>query len=413
MPTFKYLIRTPEGIRKEGELDAPNITEASETLRKDGALVVKVVEKDTSFDFLGAFIERYHAAVNRWKARVPLNTIVFFTRQLATMFSAGLTIERALHFLGAEEKHKKFRKIVKGVESDIKKGLLLSDSLERHPGVFNNLFISLVRAGEVSGKLSDTLEELAIYMEKVEDPRRKVKSALYYPVFIMIFLVLMLLFSFTVIIPKFAEIYDQLGSELPFYTRVMTNVAYWIKENLLFVIFVVVVSWVFTWLFTLSDFGRLMRDNLMLKLPVFGLLIRQNILSKFTKTFGILLSAGVSVLEGMKLTSKVVENRVYELAVEQAAYDIENGVAISRALKDTEVFPPIMIQLVSTGEETGEIDNLTLKASDFYTKQVDATIDRLTSILEPLLLFFVAAVIGVIVIATYLPIFQVGDALAQ
>ncbi len=413
MATFTYLIRTPEGIRREGEVEAANILDATEILRKDNQIVVKLTEKDTSIDFLTPFIVRFNQSIARLKARVPLNSIVFFTRQLATMFAAGLTIERALHFLSAEEKHKKFKQVILKLENDVKKGMQLSDALERHTGVFSNLYIALVSAGEVSGKLSETLDDLAVYLETLEDTRRKVKSALYYPIFILIFLFCALLFMFTNIIPKFAEIYDQLGADLPFYTRVMTGIADWVTANIVFVLFITFTVFIAGWLFTLSDLGRLIWDRFTMRIPIFGKMLRQNILAKFTKTFGILISAGVSVLETLGLCAKVVDNRVFELAIAQASEDIENGINISRALKDTLAFPPIMIQLISTGEETGEIDQLALKASEFYTKQVNATIDRLTSILEPIMLLFVAMVIGGVVIATYLPIFQVGQALAQ
>ncbi|NOZ09007.1 MAG: type II secretion system F family protein [FCB group bacterium] len=413
MPTFTYLIRTPDGIRQEGEIEAANIVDATDILRKNDQIVVKISEKDTSIDFLTPFILRFNHAMSRLKARVPLNNIVFFTRQLATMFAAGLTIERALHFLSTEEKHKKFKAVVIKLENDVKKGMQLSDALERHPGVFSNLYIALVSAGEVSGKLSETLDDLASYLETLEDTRRKVKSALYYPIFILVFLFCALLFMFTKIIPKFAEIYDQLGSALPFYTRVMTGIADWVTRNIVAVLFITFVVLLLSWLFTLTDSGRLIWDRFTMRIPIFGKMIRQSILAKFTKTFGILISAGVSVLEALGLTAKVVGNRVFELAIAQASDDIENGINISRALKDTTAFPPIMIQLISTGEETGEIDQLSLKASEFYTKQVNATIDRLTSILEPIMLLLVAMVIGMVVIATYLPIFQVGQALAQ
>ena len=413
MPTFTYLIRTADGHRKEGKLEAQNIAEASEILSLDNQVVVRLNEKDTSFDFLGPFIDRLQAAITRMRVRVKLNTLVFFTRQLATMFSAGLTIERSLHFLSTEEKNNKFRKILNTIEKNIRKGLLLSDALERHPGVFSNLYISLVRAGEVSGKLSETLTELALYLEMVSDTQRKVKSALYYPVFMLFFLFAMLLFTFTFIIPKFSEVYASLGSNLPFYTLVLVQISSWIKSNFIFVTFMTIASFVSFWLFTLTDFGRLAFDRFLLRIPVLGNLIKQNILSKFSKTFGILLSAGVSVLESMELVTRVVDNRLFELAIQKAAKDIENGIGISRALKDTATFPPIIIQLISTGEETGEIDKLALKASDFYTKQVNAIVERLTSILEPILLLLVAVIIGMIVIATYLPIFHFGEALAQ
>tara|TARA_B110000263_G_scaffold238003_1_gene238834 strand:- start:332 stop:868 length:537 start_codon:yes stop_codon:yes gene_type:complete len=167
------------------------------------------------------------------------------------------------------------------------------------------------------------------------------------------------------------------------------------------------------WIFTLTDTGRLIKDKVLLNVPIFGSIIKQNILSKFSKTFGILISSGVPVMEAMELVMKVVDNRVYEIAVKDATKNIENGVSISDSLKNTGVFPPIMIQLFSTGEETGEIDNLSLKASEFYTKQVNASVDRLTSLIEPLLIILVGIVIGGVIIVTYLPIFQVGAAIAN
>ena len=177
--------------------------------------------------------------------------------------------------------------------------------------------------------------------------------------------------------------------------------------------FLIILSLLAIWIFTLTDFGRLIRDRIFLRIPIFGSIIRQNILSKFSKTFGILISSGVAVMEAMELVIKVVSNRVYEIAIKDATKNIENGVSISESLKNTRVFPPIMIQLFSTGEETGEIDSLSLKASDFYTKQVNASVDRLTSLIEPLLIILVGVVIGGVIIVTYLPIFQVGAAIAN
>ena len=192
MPEFTYIVRSESGVRHEGIIEAFNLNEASEKLRSDGLTVIKISERDTSFDFLTPFLERLNLEIEKFKNKVPLSTLVFFTRQLATMFAAGLTIERSIFFLAQEEKNKKFKKVLYDLESNIKRGLLLSDALERHPGVFFNLYIALVRAGEVSGKLADTLDELSLYMETVEDTQRKVKSAMYYPVFIIGFLFFMM-----------------------------------------------------------------------------------------------------------------------------------------------------------------------------------------------------------------------------
>ena len=400
MAEFSYIIRTDKGSRETGNISAENYNEALEKLQKDGTAVIKLTERDSSFDFIKPFLDRLSIAFEELKNKVPLNVLVFFTRQLSTMFSAGLTIERALYFLSTEEKNKKFKKILLKIADDVKKGLLLSNALERHPGVFSSLYISLVKAGEVSGKLSETLEELSIYLEKIEDTQRKVKSAMYYPVFIIIFLFVVITVMFTFLIPKFKNVYDQLGSELPYYTVLFVNMSVWFQNNFFNVMVMLFLSLMSIWIFTLTDTGRLIRD-------------KQNILSKFSKTFGILISSGVSVMEAMDLVIKVVNNRVYEIAVKDATKSIENGVSISESLKNTGVFPPIMIQLFSTGEETGEIDNLSLKASDFYTKQVNASVDRLTSLIEPLLIILVGIVIGGVIIVTYLPIFQVGAAIAN
>ena len=413
MAEFSYIIRTDKGSRETGNISAENYNQALDKLQKNGAAVIKLIERDTSFDFIKPFLDRLSIAFEELKNRVPLNVLVFFTRQLSTMFSAGLTIERALYFLSTEEKNKKFRKILLKIGDDVKKGLLLSNALERHPGVFSNLYIALVKAGEVSGKLSETLEELSVYLEKVEDTQRKVKSAMYYPVFIIIFLFIVLTVMFTFLIPKFKEVYDQLGSELPYYTVLFVNMSVWFQNNFFTIMGIIFLSLISIWIFTLTDTGRLIRDKILLHTPIFGSIIRQNILSKFSKTFGILISSGVSVMEAMGLVLKVVNNRVYEIAIKDATKNIENGVSISESLKNTRVFPPIMIQLFSTGEETGEIDNLSLKASEFYTKQVNASVDRLTSLIEPLLIVIVGIVIGGVIIVTYLPIFQVGAAIAN
>ena len=413
MPDFDYIVRTEGGARKTGSISADNYNLAIEKLQSQKLTVVKLNESDTSFDFVKPFLSRLSLEFEKIKNSIPLGILVFFTRQLATMFSAGLTIERALFFLKAEEKNKKFKNTLDKIEDNVKKGLLLSDTLERHPGIFSNLYISLVRAGEVSGKLSETLEELSSYLETVEDTQRKVKSAMYYPVFIMVFLVFILFVTFTFLIPKFSSVYDQLGTELPYYTVLFVNISVWLQNNIFSVIFFSFITTISIWIFTLTDVGRLAKDKFLLKLPIFGNLIQQNILSKFGKTFGILISAGVSVMDAMDLLIKVVNNRVYELALIDAKKNIENGISISESLKNTKVFPPIMIQLLSTGEETGEIDNLSLKASEFYSKQVNAIVDRLTSLIEPLLIIFVGIVIGAVIVVTYLPIFHFGSALAQ
>jgi type IV pilus assembly protein PilC len=410
MPEFSYIARTQEGVRKEDTISAKNINEASELLIAENLSIVKISERDDSFDFMGPFMERFNLSIDKLKNRIPLTSLVFFTRQLSTMFNAGLTLEKAITFLSKEEKHKGFKKVITEIESDVKKGLLLSDALNRHPGVFNNLYVSLVQAGEVSGKLATTLEELAKYLESMEDTQRKVKSAMYYPTFILIFLGLVMVVLFAFIIPQFTSVYDQLNADLPVYTQMLLDTGDWLSNNLISFFLFIFFSLLSIWLIFLTDRGRLVRDKMLLKLPIFGSIFNQSVLSKFGKTFGILVGSGISVIDTMHLVKKVVDNRVYELAIVKAAKQIENGSSISDALKLTDIFPGVLIQLMNTGEETGEIDKLAIKVSDFYSKQVDAIVDRLTSIIEPALIVLIGIIIGVVLVAVYMPIFKFGSA---
>ena len=400
-----------EGNRKEGEIRADSLDTAIQKLSANGQLVISMKEVDDTFDFLGPFLDEIQLSIEKAKNRIPLSNIVFFTRQLATMFSAGLTLERAIQSLGAEEKHKKFRKILNSVSDNIRKGLNMSESLSRHPGVFNTLFVAMVKAGEISGNLNEILEELSSYLENLDDTRRKVKSAMNYPIFMIVFLICMLMVMLLVIIPKFSEVYAQLGAGLPAATRQMIDFSNWFGNNIGFLSFVVFMVFSIIWLISKTQRGGFALDSIKLKLPVFGSLMEQSILNKFCKTFGILIGAGVPVLETTALLRKVVDNRVYEKAIDDASDLIRDGYNISTALRRTEVFPSILLQLASTGEDTGELDDLLDRAADYYRKQVDALVDRMTTLIEPLLILLVGAVIALMVVLTYLPVFHLGSAL--
>ena len=411
MAVFHYLIKNGEGSRSEGDIRAETMDLALQKITSNGQIVITLKEVDTTFDFLGPFLDEINLTFERIKNRVPLANIVFFTRQLATMFSAGLTLERAIQGLAVEEKHNKFKKILTEVGSSIRKGLNLSESLSRHPGVFNNLFVAMTKAGEVSGNLNEILDQLASYLENLDDTRRKVKGAMTYPIFMVIFLGCMILAMLVWIIPKFSDVYSQLGASLPGATKKMMDASAWISENLGFMFFNFVLVFLIMFLISKTQRGGFVIDSLKLKIPVFGSLLDQSILNKFCKTFGILIGAGVPVLEAMALLQKVVGNRVYEKAVADAANYIRDGYNISTALRRTEIFPSILLQLASTGEETGEIDDLLDRAADYYHKQVNALVERMTTLIEPLLILLVGGVIAVMVVLTYLPVFHLGSAL--
>ena len=411
MAVFQYVLKDTSGNRKEGEIKAATLDTAIQTLTEQDQVIITIKEEDTSWDFLGPFLDEINLSYERLKNRIPLTNLVFFTRQLATMFSAGLTIERSVQGLAADEKHPRLKKVLNKVVQNVRQGLNLSASFQRHPGVFNNLYIAMIKAGEISGNLDEILDHLATYLENIDDTRRKVRSAMTYPIFMLIFMATMITAMFIWIIPKFSDVYAQLGSKLPKATQTLVSLSEWISSNfgsILFFSFIIIVS---IWMIAKTRKGGFFIDSLILKLPVFGSLNKQAILNKFCKTFGILVGAGVPVLESTLLLSKVVDNRVFEEATLDASKDIREGYNISTALRRTEVFPSIMLQLTSTGEETGELGDLLDRASDYYYKQVNVLVDRMTTLIEPLLILAVGVVIAIMVVVTYLPVFHLGAAL--
>ncbi len=411
MAVFQYIVKDDGGNRKEGQISASTLDNAIQKLTNQEQVIIRIKEQDTTWDFLGPFLDEINLSVEKMKHRIPLGNLVFFTRQLATMFSAGLTLERAIHGLAVEEKHSRLKKVLTKVAENIRKGLNLSEALSRHPGVFSNLYIALTKAGEVSGNLNEILDQLATYLENLDDTRRKVRSAMTYPIFMMVFMIMMVSAMFIWIIPKFSDVYAQLGANLPAATRTLVGMSQWMSANFGSILFFSLLTLLGIWLISKTKKGGFIIDSIKLKFPIFGSLINQAILNKFCKTFGILIGAGVPVLDSTKLLSKVVDNRVFEEATNEASNYIREGYNISTALRRTELFPPIMLQLASTGEETGELDSLLDRAADYYYKQVTALVERMTTLIEPLLILAVGVVIAIMVVITYLPVFHLGAAL--
>jgi type IV pilus assembly protein PilC len=327
------------------------------------------------------------------------------------MFSAGLTLEKAIADLEKEEKITRFKKVLKKISDDIRKGFSLSEAMEQHPGVFDSLYVALVKAGEVSGTLHTILDELSDYLEKIEDTRRKVSSAMAYPIFIVIFLCLVVWVLFYYLIPMFTDVYDQFGSDLPLATQTAVFVSNVIKENAIAVLFGVFLSLFGLYLINLTDAGRFFFDTLKIRIPVIGTLVLQSIMSKFARTFSILMAAGVPIMETLELSENVAQNAVVENAVRKSRVMVKEGYSIAGAFRKTGVFPSTLLQLTATGEETGEMDKLLGKAAEFYEKLVDSVIDRLTSLIEPMLIILMAVVVGTIIIVIYLPIFSLGMAI--
>ncbi|TKJ39968.1 pilus assembly protein PilC [candidate division LCP-89 bacterium B3_LCP] len=412
MPNFAYVIKDTAGNKLEDYIRAANVEAAMESLRRKGAEIISIREVKSEFQAERLTIaEQINLFFFKLRTHVPLSILVFFTRQLATMFSAGLTIEKSIANLMFEERNKKFRKVLAQVGNDLKKGMALSDSMANHPGVFSNLYVALVRAGEISGSLHVTLEHLSNYLESIAETRRKVISAMAYPVFSLCFLILILTVLLVYIVPLFQDVYEKFGAQLPIATRTLIAVSKVISNNFPLTVGIVFLFIVVIWLISMTERGGLIMDSIKLRFPVFGSLLTNSVMNKFSKTFGVLLGAGVPVLDSLSQIQKVVGNKVIEKGIRESKVLIKDGFAISVAMKKSQVFPPTLVQLTATGEETGEIDALLDKAAEFYEKQLDAIVDRLTSLIEPLLIVLIGSVVLVIIIALYLPIFYLGMAM--
>lgn len=415
MPQFQYVVTDAKGIRREDRIRAGNLDTAMQTLAKKGYKVVSLREVRGAMgeSALPPVYEQIQIKLERIKQHVPLNALVFFTRQLSTMFSAGLTIEKSIGNLMVEEKNPRFRKVLAKVANDLKKGMALSEALGQNPGVFDGLYVALVHAGEISGSLHVILEELSDYLEQMEDTRRKVISALTYPAIVLTFMGLIVSGLLLFVVPQFAEIYAKFGARLPGPTRALVAVSQGVSRNFFPVLILLIASGVVAWISSMTEKGGMIFDTIKIHFPVFGMLVENSLMNKFAKTFGILLGSGVPVLESLTHVQKVLGNRVFIKALETAKMLIKDGFAISVAMKKVDVFPPTLVQLIATGEETGEMDKLLDKAAYFYAKQVDAIVSRLTSLIEPIMIMVLGAVVVSIIVTIYLPIFKLGMALQR
>ena len=300
MPSFNYIIRNAAGERVEAEIKAASMDAAIDQLKNQGTLI-SLRERKTGEVTRLTVLDKINLALESLKQFVPLKTMVFFTRQLSTMFSAGLTLEKAIGNLAREERNKKFRRTLEGIHSEIKKGLQLSEAMAHYPYHFTNLYTALVKAGEVSGSLHTVLHDMADYLESVEDTRQNVRGALYYPLFMVAFLGVVIFVLLWKIIPQFTDVYNQLGASLPGPTLALVRLSHIVSQNFFASLFVVVFILFWIWVITLTDRGELVFDQLKLRMPVFGGLIHDSVMNKYAKTLGILFGSGVTVTEALKL----------------------------------------------------------------------------------------------------------------
>lgn len=399
--TFVYKALDRSGAPTTGEIVGDSKAAVAAQLRLRGLTVVDV-DRKAQTPTVEDIIERYR--------RVKARDLTVLARQLATMVSSGLSLLRALYVLEEQTQQSRLRRIVVEVRQDVEAGLSLSQALAKHPVAFNDLFVSMVRAGEEGGNLEEVLERVAVQLEKDDNLRRTVRSAMVYPLLIAGFAVAVLIGMVVFLIPIFADMYKDLGGELPSLTRVMIGVSdamrvYWYA----FLVGPFVLAWLFRrW--KNSDRGRLMWDTLKLRFPFrIGDIVRKIAVARFSRTLGTLTASGVPILHALDITAKTAGNRVVSDPMAGVIEKVKEGQPLAPPLAKTGVFPVMVTQMVSVGEETGALDRMLHKLADFYDAEVSAMLKALTSILEPVMMIVVGAIVGLVVIAMYMPLFKIYD----
>ncbi|MBX9929770.1 MAG: type II secretion system F family protein [Gemmatimonadaceae bacterium] len=396
MPTFAYTARTANGELKSATLEAPNREDVVQQLRRMRMNVVKVEEEKKAKQKTGGAI--------------AMRDIVIFTRQFSTMINSGLPLVQALDILSKQSENPALQAVTRQVVFDVESGHTVADALARHPKAFSDLYVNMVAAGEAGGILDTILMRLATFMEKNDALVRKVKGAMIYPGVIMsvagIAICVLLLF----VIPVFQSMFASVGLALPLPTRVVIALSEFLKGYWWAVIAGVVGLIQFLKKYYATPDGQLRLDKLMLQMPVLGDVLRKSAVSRFTRTLGTLISSGVSILDGLEITAKTAGNRVVSDAIMASRSSIAGGDTISAPLARSNVFPPMVISMIAVGEQTGGLDEMLSKIADFYDEEVDAAVSGLLSLLEPVMIVFLGVVVGGMVVAMYLPIFDMINA---
>jgi type IV pilus assembly protein PilC len=390
MPAFTYTARALNGELKSSTMEAANRDEVIAQLRRQRMTVVKVDE----------------AAKKKKGGSIKMRDIVIFTRQFSTMINAGLPLVQALDILAKQSENDALKEVTKAVVFDVESGHTVADALRNHPKAFTDLYVNMVAAGEAGGILDTILLRLAVFLEKNDALVRKVKGAMIYPsvIFSVAGIAIAVLLIF--VIPVFKDMFGSAGVPLPVPTRVVMGMsdfllAYWY----VLIIAGVAIVWAIKRYYA-SDGGRRNLDALMLKAPVLGDVLRKSAVSRFTRTLGTLISSGVSILDGLEITAKTSGNRVIEDAIMESRASIAGGETIAAPLQKSAVFPPMVISMIAVGETTGGLDEMLTKIADFYDEEVDAAVGGLLALMEPVMIVVLGVVVGGMVVAMYLPIFD-------
>ncbi|HMA40751.1 MAG TPA: type II secretion system F family protein [Gemmatimonadales bacterium] len=399
MPLFEYTARNLKGDLVKDQVDLPSKDDVIAHLRKNRLVVVQVRQAPASVSLGGMF-----------KAGVKTRDVVIFTRQFATMINAGLPLVQALDILAQQTENKVLAGVTRQVVYDVESGQTLADALRKHPKAFSDLYVNMVAAGEAGGILDTILQRLAQFLEKNDAIIRKVKGAMVYPAVIMSVAVIAVTVLLIFVIPTFQNMFASVNLELPLPTRIVIGLSNALKHYWWLLIGAIVLG-----IFSINRYyktaqGRLQIDTMLLRFPVIGDVLRKSAVSRFTRTLGTLISSGVSILDGLEITARTAGNMVIHNAVMESRASIAGGDTIAAPLQRSKVFPPMVISMIAVGEQTGGLDEMLSKIADFYDEEVDAAVGTMLSLMEPIMIVVLGVVVGGMVVAMYLPIFDMVNA---
>jgi type IV pilus assembly protein PilC len=395
MTAFAYTAINAQGLVSKGVMHAPDPDAAKDQLRQQGLLAQSLAEQKVTSSGGARF------------SKVKPKSLQIFSRQFATLIQAGVSIVQALLILEDQTDDKKLSAVIAEVREDVESGVVLSRAMSRHPKVFSRLFVAMIEAGEASGTLDVVLDRVAIQIEKDTKLKRRVKSAMLYPTVVLTFATLVLIGMLMFLVPIFVKIFQSLNGQLPTITQIVVNMSNFLRDYW-FIIFPVIAAVIFGLLrFKRTPEGRAMWDRFKLRLPMkIGDVVLKVAMARFSRTLATLVSAGVDIVKALEITGSTAGNTVLEEALVNVRQRLNEGARIAQTMTENDVFPPMVSQMVKIGEETGELDKMLSKIADFYEDEVDTAVAALTSIIEPIMMIGVGAMVGVIVISMYMPMFK-------
>ena len=399
MPVFQWKGKNSKNEIKKGEMDAPNEGTVKTNLTRLRITPTKIKQKPKDLFENISFLQ----------PKVQQSDIIIFCRQFSTMIDAGLPIIQCLEILHSQQENKTFKNILKSIKESVEGGETLAEALKKYPKQFDNLFVNMIAAGEAGGILDTILKRLSHYMEKTAKLKSQVKGAMIYPLITIIIAIIVIAIIMIFVIPVFKEMFEGMGGSLPLPTQIVVSMSNFVKKNILYIIGCSSLTIFAVKKYYKTEKGRIFLDNLLLKLPVIGMMIRKVAVAKFTRTMSTMLTSGVAILAALDIVAKTAGNKTIEKAIYDVRSDIEEGRTMADPLSESGVFPSMVCQMIAVGESTGALDQMLSKIADFYDEEVDQAVENMTAMIEPFMLVFLGVTIGGLVIAMYLPIFKMAS----